>query len=172
MNVEIKLSRRRRPDPTTEGNQSMHKRDRQVLKAAVVVLCLLAVGCSAGPRRISDANVETITYLALVKMLERQSASTVLVDVRPAQHFAEGHIPGAINIPISDLRRGDARLADARRIVVYSGRSSDMLSRAAAKTLLRLRYRNVYDFRGGLRIWQTNYRRVEAAENTENTDNQ
>ena len=42
-----------------------------------------------------------------------------LVDVRTPQEFAPGHIPGAVNIPVDDLRSRLAELPRDREIAVY-----------------------------------------------------
>jgi ArsR family transcriptional regulator len=48
----------------------------------------------------------------------RDGLVTVL-DVRPEDEFASGHLPGAINIPLSQLRRRVAELPGRREIVAY-----------------------------------------------------
>ena len=40
-------------------------------------------------------------------LVARQAAGAVLADVREIGEFAEGHIPGAINIPLSTLGPSD-----------------------------------------------------------------
>src|SRR3546814_13418519 len=54
------------------------------------------------------------------ELLERTRDGLVTVlDVRPAEEFAAGHLPGAVNMPLSEL---EARLADldpAPEIVAY-----------------------------------------------------
>ena len=42
-----------------------------------------------------------------------------LLDVRTAQEFANGHIPGAVNIPVDDLRSRLQELPQDRKIAVY-----------------------------------------------------
>ncbi len=48
----------------------------------------------------------------------RQGSVTVL-DVRPPEEFATGHIDGAINIPIKELERRLAELPRVREVVAY-----------------------------------------------------
>ena len=43
----------------------------------------------------------------------------LLLDVRTAQEFASGHIPGAVNIPVDDLRSRLAELPRDRKIAAY-----------------------------------------------------
>ncbi|MCK5362753.1 MAG: rhodanese-like domain-containing protein, partial [Gammaproteobacteria bacterium] len=48
---------------------------------------------------------ETMNYL-LVTQLERllkENSAVTLIDARTAEEFDEGHVPGAINVPIADL---------------------------------------------------------------------
>jgi phage shock protein E len=58
----------------------------------------------------------------------------VLVDVRSPGEFAGGHLPGALNVPVSDVRRQAAALVEqGKPIVVYC--ASGMRSASAAATL-------------------------------------
>src|SRR5205823_4809730 len=43
----------------------------------------------------------------------------LLLDVRTPQEFSQGHIPGAINIPIDDLRARLGELPRDRNIAAY-----------------------------------------------------
>jgi len=43
----------------------------------------------------------------------------LLIDVRMPQEFASGHIPGAVNIPLDELRSRVGELPQARKIVAY-----------------------------------------------------
>ncbi len=40
---------------------------------------------------------------------EANKNHTPLIDVRPAEMFAEGHIPGAVNIPLADMDHADVK---------------------------------------------------------------
>ncbi|MCC6581172.1 MAG: rhodanese-like domain-containing protein, partial [Phycisphaeraceae bacterium] len=84
-----------------------------------------------------------------------------VVDVRSPQRYEAGHIPGAINIPLATIKPDDDRLKDADAIVVYAAGWAEYLSPAGAKKLLAIGYENVFDFRGGLELWQAYGGRVE-----------
>jgi rhodanese-related sulfurtransferase len=61
--------------------------------------------------------VEHITYPQLRELLD---AGAQLVDVLPAQEYAEEHLPGAINIPLKTLdAAGTAQLDKTKAVVVY-----------------------------------------------------
>ncbi len=49
--------------------------------------------------------------------------SVVILDVLAPERYANGHIPGAINIPLAELReRAPSELPDrAREIIAYCG---------------------------------------------------
>ena len=52
-------------------------------------------------------------------MVRMQSDSVVLLDVRPGDEFASGHLPGAIHIDVADLEARAAQLPKDREIVAY-----------------------------------------------------
>jgi rhodanese-related sulfurtransferase len=62
-------------------------------------------------------NVEAIGREELIDRLGR--GDVVLVDVRPAEEFAAGHIEGARSIPLDELRSRLAELPADREIVAY-----------------------------------------------------
>lgn len=66
----------------------------------------------------------------------------LLLDVRTPTEFAEGHLPGAVNIPVQDLQQRMTEIQAGRRVVVYcrSGARS-----AVAGKLLRAGDHEVLD---------------------------
>ena len=124
---------------------------------------LVMPGCAGNSAaKTSDTHVKTVSYAQLVDMLNQSAKDpTVLVDVRPEERFGTGHIPGAVNIPLPRIKSGDPRLAEAKNIVVYAGGWTDDLSIAGAKRLLALGYKNVFEFRGGIELWQSEGRALE-----------
>jgi rhodanese-related sulfurtransferase len=62
-------------------------------------------------------DVDAISRDELIARMAR--GDVVLVDVRPAQEFAAGHIDGAESIPIDELRRRLAELPDDREVIAY-----------------------------------------------------
>ena len=74
----------------------------------------------------------------------------VALDVRLNEEFDEGHIPGALLIPLSQLRKRAAELDSAARYVAYcrSGRRSSV----AAFLLSQLGF-DVVSMAGGVLAW-------------------
>ncbi|OEZ83903.1 putative HTH-type transcriptional regulator [Janthinobacterium sp. HH104] len=62
-------------------------------------------------------HVEAITGDELLERM--REASITVLDVRPAQEFAVGHLPGAVNIPIDDLQRRLDELPANAEIAAY-----------------------------------------------------
>jgi rhodanese-related sulfurtransferase len=50
---------------------------------------------------------------------ENLPGDAFLLDVRDDDEFAEGHVPGAVNIPLADLRRDFSALPKDRPVVAY-----------------------------------------------------
>lgn len=96
-------------------------------------------------------SLEPVSREDLLEM-SRARAVTVL-DVRPADEFALGHVPGALNIPLREL---EARLADLdplQEIVAYCRGPYCVLSYEAVAAL-RARGFNVRRLQDGLPEWR------------------
>jgi rhodanese-related sulfurtransferase len=61
----------------------------------------------------------------------------VLVDVRPAEEFASGHIDGARSIPIDELERRLAELPEDREVIAYCRGPFCAYASEAVRTLTR-----------------------------------
>lgn len=44
---------------------------------------------------------------------------TVIIDVRPAEEYARGHIPGALSIPLAELRRRMDEVPEGHDVIAY-----------------------------------------------------
>jgi rhodanese-related sulfurtransferase len=62
--------------------------------------------------------LEPVTRQELARRL-RDGDDLVVLDVRPAAEHAAGHLPGAVSIPVDELRRRLAELPGDREIVAY-----------------------------------------------------
>jgi rhodanese-related sulfurtransferase len=62
--------------------------------------------------------LEPVTRQELARRLE-DGDRLVVLDVRPAAEHAAGHLPGAVSIPVGELRRRLAELPADREIVAY-----------------------------------------------------
>ena len=62
--------------------------------------------------------LEPVTRQELARRLQ-DGDPVVVLDVRPAAEHAAGHLPGAVSIPVAELRRRLAELPADREIVAY-----------------------------------------------------
>ena len=119
---------------------------------------LLAAGCDI---KTSDADLVLMDpATASAKLHEParmfdKAVNGTFVDPRSAKEYAEGHIPGAIHLPLADMKDlAGERLAGHNMFVVYDRDFSDIMGKAGAKRLLELGYKDVFLLRGGLKAWQ------------------
>ena len=80
--------------------------------------------------------------------------SATLVDVRTAREYADGHIPGAINIPvetIGSVKPAGLQGVDENVSIIVHCRTG-VRSEHASKMLLNLGYKHVFDL-GGIVDW-------------------
>jgi len=84
----------------------------------------LAAGRLAEVQRLAAAyfgardELEPVTRQELARRLQ-DGDRLVVLDVRPAAEHAAGHLPGAVSIPIQELRRRLAELPRDREVVAY-----------------------------------------------------
>jgi rhodanese-related sulfurtransferase len=78
-----------------------------------------------------------------------------LIDVLSRAHFERAHLPGAENIPRTELHaRARREITLDEAVVVYCADRRCRESCYAAVVLSELGYRQVYDFAGGLAEWR------------------
>jgi ArsR family transcriptional regulator len=83
-------------------------------------------------------DLEPVSRTELLDRL-RAGAATIL-DVRPEDEFQQGHLPGALNIPLAQLERRLAELPPDREIVAYCRGPWCVLSFEAVATLRQRGY--------------------------------
>lgn len=91
-----------------------------------------------------EKKIETtkISPQDLKKIMDAEPDSVVVVDVRDTEEFAEGHVPGAMNLPLKSFASGSGVLDKGKKIVVYC--NSGGRSYGAYKKLMKLGYKNIY----------------------------
>jgi rhodanese-related sulfurtransferase len=77
----------------------------------------------------------------------------VVIDVRPREEYAAGHIAGALSVPLGDLERRLAELPANKRIVAYCRGPYCVLAAEAVRTLRR-RGRNAVRLEEGFPEWR------------------
>lgn len=63
--------------------------------------------------------------------------TVTIIDVRPAEEFAAGHLPGAINVPTQELQRRLGKLPRDKEIIAYCRGPYCLMSYEAVEALRR-----------------------------------
>ncbi|MCJ8013280.1 rhodanese-like domain-containing protein [Paenibacillus sp. KQZ6P-2] len=80
-----------------------------------------------------------------------QSKHKRLIDVREVHEFKSGHIPGAVNIPLSQFGSRTSEISKDDDVFLYC--QSGMRSKQAAKILLKNGFPEVNNLMGGISSW-------------------
>jgi rhodanese-related sulfurtransferase len=64
-----------------------------------------------------------------------------VVDVRPAEEYEAGHIPGALSVPVAELKRRLGELPKKREVIAYCRGRYCVYSLDAVRLLRRQGYR-------------------------------
>jgi rhodanese-related sulfurtransferase/DNA-binding transcriptional ArsR family regulator len=82
---------------------------------------------------LGDADTDEVTRDELLDRVRAGSAT--VVDVRPAEEFSAGHIPGAVSIPLDELAGRLAELPPEREVVAYCRGAYCVLAHDAVRLL-------------------------------------
>lgn len=120
------------------------------------------IGGSDGPTSIflagklpgGEKQVDEYTLITMeeAKEIFQEKGDYLIVDVRRADEFAEGHIPGAINLANEDIVSTEpAELPDKDQVIYVYCRSGNRSKQASAK-LAAMGYTNIVEC-GGILDW-------------------
>jgi len=99
-------------------------------------------------------NLDSLEPVAREDLLARvHDGRAVVLDVRPEDEFGRGHLPGAVNMPLSELRKRLDELPRDREIVAYC-RGPWCVLAFEAVALLREHGRQARRLEGGLPEWR------------------
>jgi ArsR family transcriptional regulator len=87
--------------------------------------------------------------------------SVTVLDIRPADEFAAGHIPGALNTPLAEIERIVPTLDPAAEIVAYCRGPYCVYAHQAVATLRKHGF-NARRLEGGLPEWREDGRQIES----------
>ena len=124
---------------------------RKIKRLLPFVLSLMLFSSCTTPGS-SSSGYRQISMDEAVKMM-RDEKDYIILDVRRADEFAEGHIPGAINVPNEEIGTTEiAELPDKSQLILVYCRSGRR-SKEASEKLVKLGYTNIVEF-GGIQDWK------------------
>ncbi len=121
-------------------------------------LCIgLAALALCGARRTSA--IHNVRPADAEKLLAE--GGVLLLDVRTAQEYRDGHIPSARLVPITEFskRLNELPADKTQPILVYC--TVGVRSSKAAKILARNGYKDIYNLSGGIRAWAEKQKPIE-----------
>ena len=112
----------------------------------LLALPLLMLACTAVPQ--DDKSLDASAFAARVTGIDAQ-----LVDVRTAAEYANGHIPGALNLDWTggQLEERAIELDKSRPVLLYC--ASGRRSAAARQYLMDQGFHDAMDLAGGIASW-------------------
>jgi rhodanese-related sulfurtransferase len=123
--------------------------------AVALVACALALpAAGAGPAEIEPK--------ALGERIAWADPSLLVLDVRTPGEYAVGHLPGAVNIPHSELAARIADIPRDRDIVVYC--RTGARTRQALDLLKKAGFERLFHLKGDYTRWSEEKRPVIAAQ--------
>lgn len=124
----------------------MTKRILSLLLGLLLMLSAL-VGCGAAN---TGGTNNTYEKISMAQGLSRMESDTdyILLDVRRADEFAAGHIPGAVNLPNEEIGTADIPSLPNKTQTIYIYCRSGNRSKQAADKLVALGYTSIIEFGG------------------------
>ncbi len=141
---------------------------KKLLCVLVAALCILLTACgndssigiiggADGPTQIivsekgEKAMYQQITQEEAKKIMD-SGEEHIILDTREQDEFDEGHIPGAILLPYTEIEdKAEEMLPDKNKLILVYCRSGRR-SKIASESLSKLGYTNVKEF-GGIIDW-------------------
>lgn len=118
----------------------------------------IKVFAEGDPAWAKAGHLLSISEVHLKELMDKK-ANFVLVDARPSRVFAEGAVPGSVNIPDTFFDKMKDKLPAAKdtQLIYYCGGGKCPLSPKSAEKAKALGYTNVVLFQAGYPAWQEAY---------------
>lgn len=113
---------------------------------------LAAVTLTLTMTMTATAIAGTVTPAEVAQQIKDPKAAPFLLDVRTGEEFAEGHVPGAKNVPVGALPARLAEVPKDRPVVVYC--QSGGRATLAARLLRDRGYADVSEMQGSMAAWR------------------
>ena len=121
----------------------------------------ISIGGSDGPTTVFIAGKlpkgeKNMTYTSITmeeaKDIFQNSGDYIILDVRRADDFSEGHIPGAVNYANEDILQDKPEVLPDLEQTIYVYCRSGRRSKEAADKLVQMGYTNIIEI-GGILDW-------------------
>jgi rhodanese-related sulfurtransferase len=143
---------------------SVEVKKMNVIKEMIIVSCWIVVGAATlwGANRAGflapeykNGSLATrkVDFPEVYQIWKKREA--IFVDARPVSAFQQGHLPGAINVPVNNIEQALSVLPMDRgvRLITYCGSIECPNSYQLMRALLGYGYHRVQFFPRGVRGW-------------------
>lgn len=124
--------------------QSVNQKFSNWIVIGVASVALLLTGCT-------QSDLPSVSAKEAATMFAEQKA--IIVDVREDSEWSEGHIAGAIHIPLAQVKSRLSELAQYKDSTVIVQCHSGKRSAKAAGLLQGAGFSKVYNLAGGIMAW-------------------
>ena len=127
---------------------------KKILLVFLMMFVMLASGCAANQEPGTDNDATGVIMINAEDAKSRLDSAEgiILVDVRTPEEFRDGHIPGAILLPVDEISTNAETVIPDKEATYFIYCRSGNRSAAAADQLVEMGYENVYDL-GGINDW-------------------
>ena len=141
---------------------------RKILCVISIILCIFLTACgndssieiiggADGPTSIIVTNKgENAMYVEITpqeaKKIMESGEEHIILDVREQEEFDEGHIPGAILIPYTEIENKAIEMLPDKDVQILVYCRSGRRSKIASESLAKLGYTDIKEF-GGIIDW-------------------
>ena len=114
----------------------------------------IVLGLAATAAFAEDLESTAVPSISAAELHARGESGTapVVIDVRTADEYASGHVPGAINIPFDQVAQRIAEIETPQGVALYC--MVGPRARRGESALLAAGYERVFHLEGGLAAWQ------------------
>lgn len=92
-----------------------------------------------------------IRFVSWHEIDDLKKEGAFLLDVRRKDEYDIAHIPGAVNIPLYDIRKNLDKIPKDKKVITIC--VAGLRGYIAARILMQNGFNNIYDLSGGFKTW-------------------
>jgi rhodanese-related sulfurtransferase len=135
----------------TQGGGGVEVNTRRAALVLASLAVVVIVGITCLNFCVGQQPFYWIISVSDARAMLQSSSNVLVVDVRLPEEYVQGHLKGAINIPLSDLPLRIGALEHNRPILVYC--QTGIRGAQASTILVKAGFTKVFNLEGGITAW-------------------